>query len=204
VSNVSRWLVGRRGRPGFVSNIGDETLEKMNQQETRTNSWRGGVGLMSSVILITDNISLEVPVEQALAVIQDLNRLAQYEPKVEAVYIRPKANTDGTYTARGHFAGLLWRGRFSYQLRPQGFHSEMISGPPGVQVSGGFVVRSEEQYRCCVTHYERYQLSWWLWPFAFLLRLYLMQAMKDELRTLAQLIQVGAATTERRGLMKLL
>ena len=197
MSNVSRRLVGRRGRPDSVSDTGDETLEKINRQEAITSSWQGRAGMMSNEVVITENIFIDVPLEQALAVIQDLNWLARYEPKVDYVCVTPKAKTGGTYTARGRFAGLPWQGRFSYKIRPQGFHSEMISGPPGVQVSGGFVVRSEAQYRCRVMHYERYQLSWWLWPLVFLLRLYLKRAMKNELCAVEQLIQ--RAARQRQG-----
>ncbi|MCW5968655.1 MAG: hypothetical protein KIT57_09085 [Blastocatellales bacterium] len=139
--------------------------------------------------MITDDILVDALPKHAVAVIKDLKWLAHYEPKVDSVRIEPKTQMCGSYTACGRFAGLPWRGSFSYEMRPHGFHSKMISGPWGVQVSGGFVVRSNEQCRCRVIHYERYQLSWWLWPLVFLLRLYLKRAMKDELCAVAKLIQ---------------
>lgn len=144
---------------------------------------------MCRVVVIKDTILIDALPERALAVIKDLNWLAHYEPKVDSVHVKATTPAGGTYTARGRFAGLPWRGRFSYEIRPHGFHSEMTSGPSGVQVSGGFVVRSHEQYCCRVMHYECYQVSWWLWPLVFLLRLYLIRAMKNELHAVAKLIQ---------------
>jgi hypothetical protein len=145
--------------------------------------------------MIRDEVLVEAPPEQALAVIKDLNCLAQYEPKVDSLRVTQKMRTGGTYTARGRFAGLPWQGRFSYEMRPHGFHSEMIAGPPGVRVSGGFVVCSDMPDLSHVIHYEHYQLSWWLWPFVLPLRLYLKQAIKNELHVVAQLIQRAAKQT---------
>lgn len=148
--------------------------------------------MKSNVLMVRDEVLVEASGEQVLRVLKDLNCMAQYEPKVDFLRVTPKLRAGGTYTARGHFAGLPWQGRFSYEIRPHGFHSEMVAGPPGVQVSGGFVVRSDKRDRSRIIHYEQYQLSWWLWPFVFPLRLYLKQAIRNELRAVAQLIQRGA------------
>jgi len=84
---------------------------------------------------------------------------------------------------------MRWRGKFSYEINNRGFHSEMLQGPSGVRVKGGFVVQAEGSHRCQITHYENYRLPHWMSPLTLLIRLYLFLAMKKELRDLADVIQ---------------
>ncbi len=115
-------------------------------------------------ISVSGRVSVPVPAEHVVAFLWDLGSLARYEPKVDAVKVRPVTEKTGTYAAQGRFAGLPWGGRFSYALNPHGFHSEMIRGPRGMRVQGGFVVKSEGADVCLITHYERYQFPRWLFP----------------------------------------
>ncbi|MGH7494543.1 MAG: SRPBCC family protein [bacterium] len=139
-------------------------------------------------ISVTDSIALDLPAEDALAVLWDIQTLKLYDPKVDSAWVKPETEKKGTYSVTGRFAGKLWRGEFSYELNDHGFHSEMIQGPQGIKVNGGFVVKAEHRDRCRITHYEHYKFPYWMSPLALLARLYLYWAMKKELRDLAQII----------------
>jgi len=140
-------------------------------------------------VTCTGKISVGAPAEQALAVLWDIQNLKLYEPKADSAQIEPETKTNGTYIVQGRFAGMRWRGKFSYEINDRGFHSEMLQGPSGVQVNGGFAVNSEGAQRCQITHYENYQLPHWMSLLALLIRIYLFWAMKKELRDLADVIQ---------------
>lgn len=143
---------------------------------------------MINKVTVTDSVQLEVPAEQALAVLWEVKNLSLYEPKVDAMQVEPETRERGTYAIKGRFAGFPWRGIFSYALNPRGFHSELLKGPPSVRMNGGFVVTSGRSGQCRITHYERYQFLSWLAPLAPLIRLYLTWAIKQELRGLARII----------------
>jgi hypothetical protein len=143
---------------------------------------------MTNVVTVTDSIPLGLSAEQALAILWDVKNLSLYEPKVDAMQVEPEAEGRGTYAVRGRFAGLPWRGIFSYVLNPRGFHSELLKGPSGVRMNGGFVVTSGRADKCLITHYERYQFTSWLALLGPLIRLYLTWAIKKELRGLAVVI----------------
>lgn len=143
---------------------------------------------MLSRFSVIGKIGVSLPAEKVLAVVWDLNNVALYEPKVDAVQIEPEAGKKGTYSVEGHFGGIPWGGVFSYDLNGRGFHSEMIQGPSGVRFNGGFVVAPERQDQSTITHYERYQFPPWLSPLVPIIRLYLVWAMRKELRNLAKVI----------------
>lgn len=144
---------------------------------------------MMNRVSCTGKISIGVPAEQALAVLWDIQSLKFYEPKADSAQVEPETKTNGTCIVQGRFAGIRWSGKFSYAINDHGFHSEMLQGPSGVRVKGGFVVQAEGSHRCQITHYENYQLPHWMSQLALLFRLYLFFAMKKELRDLAALIQ---------------
>lgn len=144
---------------------------------------------MMNRVSCTEKISVGAPTEQALAVLWNIQNLQLYEPKADSAQVEPETKTNGTCIVQGRFAGIRWRGKFSYAINDRGFHSEMLQGPSGVQVHGGFVVQTEDSHSCQITHYENYQLPHWMSPLALLIRLYLFFAMKKELRDLAALIQ---------------
>ncbi|MCI0694246.1 hypothetical protein L0337_19845 [candidate division KSB1 bacterium] len=136
-------------------------------------------------ISATDCIVLDLPAEKALAVLWDIKSLELYEPKVDSAQVRPETERKGIYSAKGHFAGIPWRGEFSYELNDHGFHSEMIRGPMRIEVNGGFIVNSEGPDSCLITHYEHYRFPYWISPLTLLARPYLHWAMRKELRELA-------------------
>jgi hypothetical protein len=146
-------------------------------------------------VACTGKISVGVRAEQALAVLWDIQNLKLYEPKADSAQVEPETKTNGIYTVQGRFAGMRWRGKFSYEINDRGFHSELVKGPSGVRVNGGFVVQAEDSHRCQITHYENYQLPYWMSPLVLLFRLYLFFAMKKELRDLAAIIQAKNKTS---------
>jgi hypothetical protein len=152
---------------------------------------------MLNKVTVTDSITLDLPAERALAVLWDVNNLSLYEPKVDAIRVKPQTEGRGTYAVRGRFVGLPWRGVFSYALNPRGFRSELLKGPSGVRVNGGFVVSSRRPGQCLVTHYERYQFSSWVSVLVPLLRPYLTWAIRKELRGLAAIITEKSRPTLR-------
>ncbi|MGH7598819.1 MAG: hypothetical protein ACREOI_20895 [bacterium] len=153
---------------------------------------------MLHYVSMTDSIALKLPAEEALAVLWDIQALELYEPKVDSARVKPETEKKGTYSVTGRFAGKLWRGEFSYELNDHGFHSEMIQGPQGIKVNGGFVVKAEHRDRCRITHYEHYEFPHWMSPLALLARLYLYWAMKKELREVAKLIHSKSKSTNKQ------
>jgi hypothetical protein len=87
-------------------------------------------------VSVTGSVALGLPAQRAVAFLHDIRHIAGYEPKVSSVRVTAETATKGSYRAAGRFAGLSWRGEFSYELTPRGFHSELVSGPPGVEVRG--------------------------------------------------------------------
>lgn len=130
-------------------------------------------------LLIVERMPVPLPRRRVLSYLWDMEHLADYEPKVDAVTVSPSGSRAGAYLARGRFAGIPWRGRFSYTLTEGGFHSEMLSGP--VKVRGGFAVRALAEDSCEVTHSEEYELPIWARPLAPLLKAYLRSSLKQEL-----------------------
>lgn len=150
-------------------------------------------------------ITVEVSAEKALAVLWDIKSIARYEPKVDSALVIPGTQTEGTYLARGRFAGIPWSGTFTYELNHHGFYSEMKRGAFGVKVQGGFVVIAESLDKCLITHYERYEFPSWLSPLSLFVRLYLRRAMEKELSNLAQLIhQTAQPRITRKELLSLI
>ncbi len=143
---------------------------------------------MIKQISITGRVPIDLPAENALAVLWDIKTLELYEPKVSSVQVQPAMGKKGTYSTTGRFAGIAWEGEFSYELNNYGFHSEMITGPMGIKVDGGFIIKSEGSERCLITHYETYHFPRVFIPLVPLIRIYLYWAMKKELRDLARII----------------
>lgn len=150
---------------------------------------------MTNKVTVVDSIPLGLSAEQALTILWDVKNLSLYEPKVDAMQVKPETEERGTYAIMGRFAGLPWRGIFSYVLNPRGFHSELLEGPSGVKMNGGFVVTPGHAGQCLITHYERYQFTSWLALLAPLIRLYLTWAIKKELRGLAAVISKKSCLT---------
>ncbi len=143
---------------------------------------------MMKQISVIGKTTVDLPDEKALAIIRDIQLIDLYEPKIDSARIKPATASTGFYSVQGHFAGLPWGGKFSYELKEDGFYSELLEGPLGIQVSGGFMVKPQSSGQCSITHFERYQFPSWLMPFVFLIRPYLLRAMKEELRNLAKVI----------------
>jgi hypothetical protein len=141
---------------------------------------------------VTGSIAVDVPADKALAILHNIERIERYEPKVDSIQVKPLMAATGTYSAQGHFAGMPWRGAFSYHLNDWGFQSEMVRGAMGIRVKAGFSVKSESVRKCSITHYEDYRLPYWASMLTLLLRPYLFQAMRREMSNLAEVIQTDA------------
>lgn len=124
---------------------------------------------------------IAAPAWTALDVIQDLELIAEFEPKVTNASVHPSTPTRGTYEVTGKLFGLVrWRGTFEYQLTDTGFHSYMTEVVGGVSVSGGFSVEPRGD-GCVVTHYETYLLPRGATAARRLWRAYVRRTMKAEL-----------------------
>jgi len=132
-------------------------------------------------ITAIDRIILPTSASKVLAYLWNIENMASYEPKVDKVRVTPESKTAGVYFVSGKFAGLPWKGAFSYSIHATGFSSKMMEGPPGVSVEGGFQVREAAANRCQVTHRESYQFPWWMTPLVPMIQLYLKFALRKEL-----------------------
>lgn len=152
---------------------------------------------MSPSLLVKDRIVVPCPAEQARSFLQDIAMIEKYEPKLSRAEVHPSGETRGTYETHGYFAGLPWQGKFSYELTPAGFFSEMLEGPvQGLQVSGGFEVAALGPSLCLVTHHEKYALRAWylILPLLPAIKAYLTMAIHKELQDLKSLMLAKLAS----------
>jgi hypothetical protein len=119
--------------------------------------------------------------ERAVAFLWDLENLPKFEPKVAQV--RQLGGGTG-YAAVGTFAGLEWRGTFDCVRSAAGFRTRAQQLPWGLQVDGAYVVRTDTDASCWVTHHEIYTFPIGLRPLAPLLVSYLSGSMREALEDL--------------------
>src|SRR5438105_3156589 len=120
--------------------------------------------MLTNKINVLDKIEVPHPLSKVLSYLWEIQNLAEYEPKVSSVTVSPKSSKEGTYKARGFFAGIPWRGEFSYILREDGYFSQMLSKSYGVFVQGGFEVKATDKETSEVIHYENYKFPFWMMP----------------------------------------
>lgn len=130
----------------------------------------------------------------ALAVVQNIKNIEYSEVKADHVEVHPATADTGTYDVRGHFAGIPWHNRFTYQLNEKGFHSTEVNPPAGhPRIAGGFIVEPAGATSARVIHYEEYLLPWWVVPLKPVIRAYLQWSMVRELEDVRQLVARHAA-----------
>ena len=144
---------------------------------------------MTKLVTVVSRRLIPVPAAQARAAVWEIPNIERTEVKADAVCVTKESPTVGSYTVRGHFAGLPWRGEFTYELHEQGFHSENVPKPgQGSTVSGGFVVEEISDDECLVVHYEQYRLPWYYRPLRAGIVAYLRYSMRRELRDLERIL----------------
>jgi hypothetical protein len=159
---------------------------------------------MARRITVVSAREMPYPQEVVAAATREVENIAITERKADWVKAHPRTSAEGTYSVRGHFAGVPWTGEFAYELHDAGFHSRTAGVPrEAAKVEGGFVVTPLAD-GCTVFHYEQYVLARWLAPFALLVRAYLRWTMRGELRDLEALVADAApspsfASTMRTG-----
>ena len=135
--------------------------------------------------------TIEIPCskEDALAIIWDIKNIEKSEVKADAVQVQQETDRHGTYTVQGHFAGIPWHGKFTYDLNDKGFHSVENNAPAsGPRIQGGFIVESGQKEACKIIHYEHYKLPRWLVPLKPFIEMYLNWSMKKELLAMKDMI----------------
>ena len=95
---------------------------------------------MKTIVSVVGYKLLNCSVEEALAFVQNLKQIAEYEPKINKSQVTTTSATQGTYSTQGFFSCVPWRGRFEYTLHQHGFHSHMVGGWLANNMQGGFVV----------------------------------------------------------------
>jgi hypothetical protein len=154
---------------------------------------------MSRRITVVSARELPCRRRDAVSAIRDIKNIERTEVKADAVVVSPDTPERGTYRVRGRFAGVPWRGQFTYVLHDGGFHSRSAGVPPEqATIEGGFVV-TPLAGGCTVIHYEQYVLPRWLVPLRHAIRAYLRWSMARELRDLERLIETSRLTGTRSG-----
>jgi hypothetical protein len=138
---------------------------------------------MDRRVSVTRTIEVPAPAGHVLGAVQNIKNIEHCEVKADAVTVFPDSDAHGWYAVRGHFAGVPWRGRFTYALNANGFHSHNEKRT----VEGGFRVEPLRDDHCVVAHYEEYVLARWLVPLRGAIRQYLRWSMSRELEDLAAL-----------------
>jgi hypothetical protein len=144
---------------------------------------------MTNQVTVVSRRFIPVPPSRARAAVWEIQNIERTEVKADAVCVTKESPTVGSYTVRGHFAGVPWRGEFFYELNDQGFHSKNAPKPGrGSTISGGFVVEEVSDDECLVVHYESYQLPWYYRPLRAVIVAYLRYSMRRELRDLERIL----------------
>lgn len=144
---------------------------------------------MTRLLTVVSRRFIRVPSARARAAVWDIQNLERTEVKADSVCVTKASPTAGSYTVRGHFAGIPWRGEFLYELHDRGFHSENAPKPgTGSTISGGFVVEEISDDECLVVHYEQYRLPWYYRPLRAGIVAYLRYSMRRELCDLERLL----------------
>jgi len=149
---------------------------------------------MPNQVTVVSRRFIPVPPAQARAAVWEIQNIERTEVKADSVRVTKESPTVGSYTVRGHFAGLPWRGEFFYELNDKGFHSKNAPKPgKGSTISGGFVVEEVSDDECLVVHYESYRLPWYYRPLRTGIAAYLRHSMRRELRDLERILVDEAA-----------
>ena len=144
---------------------------------------------MRKLVTVVSRRLLPVPVTRARAAVWEIQNIERTEVKADAVWVTKESPTVGSYTVRGHFAGIPWRGEFFYELHDRGLHSKNAPKPgKGSTISGGFVVEDVSDDECLVLHYEQYRLPSYYRPVRQGIIAYLRYSMRRELRDLERIL----------------
>jgi len=150
---------------------------------------------------VNRRILISAPYESVRTYLRDLEEIAHYEPKIDAISISEAG--DGTSAksaeASGRFFGMPWHGTFSFEFAPDGgYHGVMLSGPLKRMecrmmlrpVNGGTMLE----------HDEEYELPLFLRPVSPLVRRWLDKTLETEL----DVIKERAEALNRRIQLKVL
>ena len=149
---------------------------------------------MTNEVTVVSRRFIRVPPGRARAAVWEIQNIERTEVKADSVCVTKESPTVGSYTVRGHFAGVPWRGEFFYELHDKGFHSKNAPKPgKGSTISGGFVVEELGDDECLVIHYESYRLAWYYRPLRAGITAYLRSSMRRELRDLERILITEAA-----------
>jgi hypothetical protein len=147
-----------------------------------------------SLVTVVSRRVIPAPPDRARAAVWEIQNIERTEVKADVVCVTKESPTVGSYTVRGHFAGVPWRGEFFYELNAKGFHSTNAPKPGwGSTISGGFVVEEISDDESLVVHYEQYRLPWYYRPLHPGIIAYLRYSLRRELRVLEQLVVDEAA-----------
>jgi hypothetical protein len=148
---------------------------------------------MPNRVMVVSRRAMAVPPARARVAVWDIQNIERTEVKADTVTVTRESPTVGSYTVRGHFAGVPWRGQFFYELNPNGFHSKNAPRPgKGSTIEGGFAVEDLGGDACVVMHYEQYRLPWYFRPLRLGIIAYLKASMRRELRDLERLVRDGS------------
>jgi hypothetical protein len=107
------------------------------------------------------------PLATCSAWLRDAGNLVRYEQKVTSCVVDAVRDGGCTYRCTGWFFGVPWRATFDLRHTRDGGFSSFAHGTPDL-VTGGFVL-APAGVRTRVTHWEHYQLPWWI-PFLWAVR----------------------------------
>lgn len=142
------------------------------------------------MLTVNRRILISAPHESVRTYLSDLNEIARYEPKVDAITVSPAG---GTAEASGRFLGLPWRGSFQFQFMPDGgYRGVMVSGPLK-RMSCRVMIRPVNG-GTMLEHDEEYDLPLFLRPLSPLVKTWLDHTLESEL----DLIKERAEALNRR------
>lgn len=147
---------------------------------------------------VTGKANLNIPALTVITFLHNLHHISQYEPKLKSTSLMPDTPQQGFYETKRTFLELPWSGKFSYELNDRGFHSEMVNGLLANKMCGGFIVNSEQENTCSITHYENCQFPKWTRIINPILKQYLRQSMVKELKAISRLICVENKIPENK------
>ena len=144
------------------------------------------------MLTVTRQILISAPKESVRLYLQDLSRLSEYEPKIDAVEVTG-GEKGASFEAQGRFMAMPWRASFQVDFtRDGGYRSVMVRGPLK-QMTGGFHLRPVSG-GTIVTRDEQYQVPLPVKPLKPIFRSWITRSMDLQLAA----VKEGAEKLNRR------
>ena len=145
------------------------------------------------MLTLSRRILVSAPKDSVRLYLRDLEKIADYEQKVDRVKVSYPDAESGFVEVSGKVMGLPWRGAFKAEFTHDGgYRAEMVRGPLPRMVRG--IHLRSVLGGTIIMHEERYYFPRLFWPVAYLMKRWLQRSQDREL----SVIKEGAELLHRQ------